>query len=120
MDHRRSVREGGVPSDNVWVGFGPWQGTPIIAVAEAVLKDVQGRAPDFEAYVVVLAFLKVAFKVVGFTSDPPPHQVIGGANASITQFWPKEAGIAHWPPPGPPATNMTLAALLNFVPLRRV
>jgi hypothetical protein len=117
-DHCVSVREAGRPSDDVWVGYVPWHGSPIVAAGEAVLVDPQDGVTKFEAYVVVLAFEKVAFKVVGFTTSVPPTHTIHGNRASISQFWPLPGGLIHWPALGPPATNATLGALLNFVPLR--
>lgn len=119
-DHRASVREHGRPSDAVWVGYVPWQGTAIISTGEAVVHDREGRDTPFDSYVVVLAFAKVAFKVTGFMEPLPATQVIEGNVSSISQFWPPMHQMLVWPAPGPPGTNDTLGALLNFLPLRRI
>jgi hypothetical protein len=118
-EHLRLVRYEGRVSDDCWVGYCPWDGDFHKAIGDVDLEDLVAPTPRYQAYQAILTFARVFMKVIGFV-QPVPGTVIDGETLSIKQVWPKQPRMLVWPPQGPPATNATLPALAQFVPLRRV
>ena len=120
IEHRRLVREKGLPPDDCWVGFIPWNGTVhIFAGDHDVLDHNMHPPPHFKSYGAVFTFAQLAFKVVGFLDPLPDGYRIDGEMPSIKQFWPEYASTITWPPWGPPAGNGNMEGIVGFAPIRR-
>ncbi|MEA2333126.1 MAG: hypothetical protein QOH58_3264 [Thermoleophilaceae bacterium] len=119
MDHRRSIRVDGRPSEEIFVGYFPWRGSPIVSAGQGVLMRNMDPATRHEMYGAILTFKQLGFYVLGFIDELRAGTTIDGNRPPMIQFWPNSQGLVHWPPEGPAVTNTNTRDLLAFVPLKR-
>lgn len=119
MEHRRSIRELGVPHDEAWVGYFPWKGWTIITGGEADLwhRDRVDPPRGDHAYVSVFTFGQLAFKVFGVIGALIPGYALRIESPVVRQFWPPMPGLMNWPPAAPPVTEASMQEILSAAPL---
>jgi hypothetical protein len=116
-DHRRSIRDRGVPHEDTWVGYFPWRGWSIVSGGEADMRHRHGMdlPGGREAYVSVFTFAQLGFKIFGVIGTVRPGYDLGDDSAG-RQFWPPRSGLMNWPS-GPLVTEASMPEILGGAPL---
>ena len=99
VDHRRSVRFAGVPHNEMWVGYYPWDDVTILHGGQVTLANDNMEPPDqYEGYTSLFSFGNVGFKLVGLKGPLRNGDTLGATNlAPISQVWPAYRSDFHWP-----------------------
>lgn len=115
---RRHLRESGMPSENVWVGYAAWDGVAHKFVGSSQLEDLSHAVDPPPArrdnYQAVMAVGKLVMKIFGMTQPLLIDQF--RQVQIIHQVWPKQADELTWPPPAP-IPEASLRMLIEFIPL---
>jgi hypothetical protein len=119
VDHRRSIREHGRPSDETWVAYFPWRGSPVMSIGNGTAgRHNVNPASRHEMYAAGLAFAKIGFYAMGFIQAPGSKLIIDGAPPPLIQFLPGKHPMIRWPPNAAPLTSVRNLITSGFTPLR--
>jgi hypothetical protein len=97
--HRRALREGEEPHENVFVGFGRFRRSDIGVLAGrlAVRLGDPDATREVEAYTVAAVFGHLTLKVFGIRRRPAGIAV-RAPQGELVRFWPTNVEGAAWPP----------------------
>lgn len=117
--HRRALREGGEPHENVFVGFGRYRGSGIAVLAGrlAVRLGDPETTGEIGAYAVAAVFGHLVLKVFGIRRRPAGTGV-RAPQGELVRFWPANGERATWPPIWS-VSGQTLEHVFKQVPFYR-
>jgi hypothetical protein len=95
--HREALRKGGVPHDDVFVGYGRYRKDHIGVLAARLLVPLGADREEVEAYSVLCVFGRMALKVFGIHRRPESTRV-KPPEGEIVRVWPSHAEVVGWPP----------------------
>lgn len=118
-EHRFAFRQSGRVCDEIWIGYFPWRGGPVISTGLGTAVGKVNPTPRYETYGVIVTFGDIGFSVIGFLDPISVEEEINGELWPSLQFWPRTTRMIVWPPEGEPfRPGEGMSDLLNFMPVR--